>query len=139
MKARGTPPESRGLDAEIDRLYQLPLAEFTGARNELAKQPGKRGAEIKALAKPPVAAWGVNQLYWHRRPEYDALVDAAQELRRAHAAVLAGKAGGTIRSGRHVRYSRNTPLCNLYLEMLDRMGCRPERFGDSTGRLAQLT
>jgi hypothetical protein len=53
--------------------------------------------------------------------------------------LLAGKAGGTLRSGRHVRYARNTPLCNLYREMLDRMGVRQDRFGDSTGRLAQLT
>jgi len=53
--------------------------------------------------------------------------------------LLAGKAGGSLRSGRHVRYTRNTPLCNLYLEMLDRMGVRQDRFGDSTGRLAQLT
>lgn len=53
--------------------------------------------------------------------------------------LLAGKAGGSVRAGRHIRYARNTPLCNLYLEMLDRMGCRPERFGDSTGRLTQLT
>jgi len=53
--------------------------------------------------------------------------------------LLAGKAGGSLRSGRHVRYARNTPLCNLFLEMLDRMGVRQERFGDSTGRLAQLT
>ncbi len=53
--------------------------------------------------------------------------------------LLAGKAGGTLTSGRHIRYPRNTPLCNLYLELLERMGCRAERFGDSTGRLPQLT
>lgn len=53
--------------------------------------------------------------------------------------LLAGKGGGTLTGGRHVRYSRNTPLCNLYLELLDRMGCSTERFGDSTGRLAGLT
>jgi hypothetical protein len=53
--------------------------------------------------------------------------------------LLAGRAGGTLTSGRHVRYPRNTPLCNLFLEMLDRMGCTSERFGDSTGRLPLLT
>jgi hypothetical protein len=53
--------------------------------------------------------------------------------------LLAGKGGGTLSTGRHVRYARNTPLCNLYLEMLDRMGVQAERFGDSTGRLQQLT
>jgi hypothetical protein len=52
--------------------------------------------------------------------------------------VLAGKAGGLLTTGRHVRYARNTPIANLYLEMLDRMGVREQSFGDSTGRLANL-
>jgi DNA repair exonuclease SbcCD ATPase subunit len=80
------------LDAEIDNLYQLPLDEFTAARNALAKDAGPQAAaEIRALQKPPVAAWAVNQLYWKRRPVYDALIDASSELRQAHAAVLSGK------------------------------------------------
>jgi hypothetical protein len=53
--------------------------------------------------------------------------------------LLLGKGGGTLDTGRHVRYSRNTPLCNLFLNMLDRMGVEERRFGDSTGRLAHLT
>jgi hypothetical protein len=52
--------------------------------------------------------------------------------------LLMGKGGGTLRPGRHVRYRRETPLTNLYLSMLDRMGVNVPRFGDSTGRLAQL-
>lgn len=52
--------------------------------------------------------------------------------------LLVGKAGGSITTGRHVRYSRNTPITNLYLEMLDRMGVHEQRFGDSTGRLPGL-
>lgn len=52
--------------------------------------------------------------------------------------VLVGKGGGTLRCNRHLRYPRNTPLCNLYVELLDRMGCPGERFGDSTGRLNNL-
>jgi len=115
------PPESRGLEAEIDRLYQLPLAEFTSARNELAKQSGKRGAEIKALAKPPVAAWAVNQLYWHRRPEYDALIDAAQQLRRAHAAVLGGKAAD-VRAAGKAHEERVTAALDSVLEILNEAG-----------------
>jgi hypothetical protein len=46
--------------------------------------------------------------------------------------VLAGKAGGTIRSGRHVNCPDPTPLCNLYVSMLDRMGVHVDAFGDST-------
>lgn len=53
--------------------------------------------------------------------------------------LLVGKGGNTITTGRHVRYSRNTPLCNLFLSMLDRVGVEVPRFGDSTGRLSRLT
>jgi len=52
--------------------------------------------------------------------------------------VLAGKGGGTISTGRHIRYARETPLCNLFLEMMDRMGVVVDSFGDSTGRLRNL-
>lgn len=49
--------------------------------------------------------------------------------------LLAGNGGGTIESGRHIKYAPNTPLMNLYLSLFDRMGAPTERFGDSTGRL----
>lgn len=52
--------------------------------------------------------------------------------------ILAGGGGGTIRPGRHLVVDR-VPMCNLYLSMLDRMGVKEERMGDSTGRLVQLT
>ena len=80
-----------GNDDEIDRLYQLPLAEFTPARNELAKRLGPAGATIKTLEKPSAPAWLVNQLFWRRRRTFDALVKAAENLRVAHRARMAGK------------------------------------------------
>ncbi|HEX4145028.1 MAG TPA: DUF1552 domain-containing protein [Pirellulales bacterium] len=49
--------------------------------------------------------------------------------------VLAGAGAGTIRTGRHVLYKRETPLTNLYLAMLDRLGAPTDRFGDSDGKL----
>jgi hypothetical protein len=52
--------------------------------------------------------------------------------------LLAGKAGGSIAPGRHLQYEKNTPLCNLYVSMLERMGAKVDRFGDSTGPLANL-
>lgn len=51
--------------------------------------------------------------------------------------ILAGGGGGTISPGRHLEVDR-VPMCNLYLSMLDRMGVKEERMGDSTGRLTQL-
>ena len=66
-----------GLDSEIARLYQLPLADFTSARNALAKQAGARAPEVRALQKPPVAAWAINQLFWQTAMTYDRLIGAA--------------------------------------------------------------
>ncbi|MGQ0733970.1 MAG: hypothetical protein ACT4QD_09975 [Acidobacteriota bacterium] len=77
--------------SEVDRLYQLPLEEFTAARNELAKRGGRTDPAIRGLEKPTVAAWAVNHLYWHDRLVYDRLVTAAERVRLAHHARLAGK------------------------------------------------
>ena len=52
--------------------------------------------------------------------------------------LLAGKGGGTIKSGRHIKYPTNTPLNNLYLSLLDRIGAPIESLGDSKGRLGKL-
>ena len=52
--------------------------------------------------------------------------------------LVAGKGGGTIKGGRHVVYSKNTPLNNLYLSMLDRMGAPTPTLGDSKGLLPKL-
>jgi hypothetical protein len=49
--------------------------------------------------------------------------------------VIAGRAGGKLASGQHIAYSPNTPLSNLYVSMLDAMGCPVESFADSTERL----
>jgi len=93
---------SRTLDAEIDRLYQLPLDGFTQARNALAKQAGGEGAtRVRSLPKPPIAAWAVNQLYWKKRDLWDSLIAAADNARRQHRAVLAGR-GGDVRAGNKV-------------------------------------
>jgi hypothetical protein len=52
--------------------------------------------------------------------------------------LLAGGGNGTVKPGRHVRYPRETPLTNLYLSLLDRLGAPVDAFGDSTGRLGEL-
>jgi len=52
--------------------------------------------------------------------------------------ILAGRGNGGITPGRHVRYHDGTPLCNLYLSMLERMTVKVDRFGDSTEPLKDL-
>ncbi len=51
---------------------------------------------------------------------------------------LAGRAKGTLKPGRRLRFAKETPLCNLYLSMLERMGIQEKSFGDSTGTLPGL-
>ena len=82
---------SRTLETEIDRLYQLPVEEFTPARNALAKSSAGDAARIRALHKPPIAAWAVNQLYWQHGDVWNELIAAAENARKAHRAVLAGR------------------------------------------------
>jgi len=52
--------------------------------------------------------------------------------------LLAGRGKGTIRPGRRLRAEKKTPLCNLYVSLLDRMGIKVSSFGDSTGALQGL-
>lgn len=52
--------------------------------------------------------------------------------------LFAGRGGGAIQQGRHVKYSNGTPLTNLYLSMLDRLGAKVDKLGDSSGRLTNL-
>jgi hypothetical protein len=68
---------------EVDALYALPPAEFTAARNELAKRTGD--AELRKLKRPSQAAAVVNRLAWHRRADVERLVEAGRKLRTAQA------------------------------------------------------
>ena len=52
--------------------------------------------------------------------------------------LLAGKAGGKISSGKHLKFSNGTPMSNLFLSMSDKLGIPLENIGDSTGKLNQL-
>jgi hypothetical protein len=52
--------------------------------------------------------------------------------------LLGGKGGGRLKTGQHIASPANTPLCNLYVSMLDCMGVPVPRFGDSTEPLRGL-
>jgi hypothetical protein len=49
--------------------------------------------------------------------------------------LLAGRGGGFVSPGRHIIYQRETPVTNLFMTMLHRVGVDPDHVGDSTGRL----
>ena len=83
-------------------LYALPLAEFTNARNALAKELKAKGQVQEAeatrqLKRPVVTAWVVNQLA-HRSPEkIEALLNAASTLETAHRKALSGFGPGALK------------------------------------------
>jgi hypothetical protein len=53
--------------------------------------------------------------------------------------VLAGRGAGTVKPGRHIKYAERTPMTNLFLTMLDKIGMQPEKIGDSTGKVEHLS
>jgi hypothetical protein len=83
------------LETDIDGLYGVPLDEFIAARDELAKRLNKEGdreagARVKALRKPTVGAWALNQAVRRRRKETAALLATAERLQDAQDALLSG-------------------------------------------------
>lgn len=53
--------------------------------------------------------------------------------------VLCGHGGGKIKGGLHHQFRKGTPMSNLFMTMMDNMDVRPERIGDSTGKVEHLT
>jgi len=66
------------------------------------------------------------------------LSDGNRHLHEDLPTLIAGRGAGTIKSGRRIVFRRETPMCNLFLAMMDRMGVQMEHFGDSTGTLNGL-
>jgi len=52
--------------------------------------------------------------------------------------IVAGGAAGNMQGGRHVRYKEPTPLANLHLTLLDKVGVRLDDFADSNGKMDEL-
>jgi hypothetical protein len=52
--------------------------------------------------------------------------------------IVAGGAAGNMRGGRHIQYAEATPLANLHLTLLDKVGVRLDTFADSDGKLDEL-
>ena len=80
------------VESSIDDLYKGPLSEFVPARTNLAKTlTGPEAQRVKALKKPTLVPWAVNQVYWHARPVYDRLAKSGAALRSAQVAALSGR------------------------------------------------
>jgi len=66
------------------------------------------------------------------------LADGNRHTHEALPVLLAGRGGGSLKTGKHLTYPAGTPITNLYLSLLDRMGVRLETIGDSNGQLNHL-
>ena len=109
--------EAMELDAEIDRLYGLPLDEFVRGRDELARRLGREGhrdeaARVKALRKPTVGAWALNQAVRRRRVETDALLATGRRLRAAHEDLMSGGDPAVLRETMEEERSLTTSLAD---------------------------
>ena len=84
------------VEREIDELFDLPLDEFTAARNELAKRLKRDGdaeaaEQVRSLPKPSVAAWAVNRLARSDPETVRSLLNVAARLRSAQERSLKGE------------------------------------------------
>jgi hypothetical protein len=85
----------------VARLYQGDPREFVALRNALARDLVKAGQRdlaerMRSLSRPSTPAWLVNQIYWHERQEYDALLAAGAAAREAQQARLQGVRGSAL-------------------------------------------
>jgi hypothetical protein len=53
--------------------------------------------------------------------------------------LLVGGGAGQVKGGRHLKFAEDTPVSNLWLTLIDKMGLPVERFGDSTGKINLLS
>lgn len=114
------------LDTDLDALFTLPLSEFTGERNALAARLKKSGrgdeaVRVKAMAKPPVSAWAVNQLYWNHRQTFDQLLASGE---RVHKTQASGKLA-EMREALNARREALKDLSELASSLLEDAGHNP--------------
>src|SRR5919199_5973505 len=91
------------VDQELDALFGLPLEEFTPARNALASRLKSAGqveaaADVRALRKPSVPVWTVNQLARREREAVERLIKAGRELRTAQEQAFGGGSAAAVRA-----------------------------------------
>jgi hypothetical protein len=115
------------LEREIDRLYALPLDEFTSERNELArrlKNDGDKDAaeQVATLAKPSIPVWTINQLARQDKSAMRALLDAATKLRKAQERALGGGDSDALRAAQAQERDALRDLTRKAGEILEEAG-----------------
>jgi len=107
--------------AKIDLFYSQQFAYF------VEKLKSVKDADGSTLLQNSQIVWG------------SGLADPDRHRHTELPIIVAGQAGGTIKTGVHTQLGQDTPMSNLFLSMLDRVGLKEDRFGDSTDRLSILS
>lgn len=114
-------------DKHIERLYSVPPEEFVERRNELARSLRKDGDrqaadEVKALRKPTVPAWTVNQLARRERMRLRGLLTAGERLRKAHEDLLGGGSPEALQQARDDERKAIAELAGAAEALLEQAG-----------------
>lgn len=112
-------PEKLAKIAKIDQFYLTQLAYFLQKMKD-TKEGGKSLLDSSMI----VYGGGISDGNSH---DHDRLP-----------VILAGRGNGKLNPGTHIQTAEKTPMTNLYLAMLERMGVKAERLGDSTGVLSNI-
>jgi hypothetical protein len=117
------------IDDDIDGLFKVPLTEFISARQTLAARLKKEGRSqeanlVKALVKPSITAWTVNQLYWEHREPFEQLMATGERIRQSQATGRGGK-GGNLRTVFDERREVLSQLSDLATTLLRDAGHNP--------------
>jgi hypothetical protein len=127
-KLEGNKEVSELADAQAgDELFGLPPEEFVAARDELARRLRREGdaeaaKRVKALRRPPLSAWAVNQLARVRGADLRELLAAGARLRAAHQAALAGEGAAELRAAAKAERETVAALVQAALELLREAG-----------------
>lgn len=104
--------------AKIDRFYMEQFAYFLGRLKDTKEASGRSLLDNSMI----VYCSGLSDANHHSHDNLPVIV--------------AGHGGGTLGAGKHLSVSQPLPMTNLYMSLLDRMGVKADRVGDSTGLLA---
>src|SRR3954447_12150679 len=132
-------------EGELDRLYGVPLNEFTAARDELVKDlraqgDRERAQEVKTLRKPTAAVWLVNQLARERQLDVQRLLKAGESLTKSQADAAAGRSSRFPEARRDEHHALEQ-LAKAARELADRSGVGSAALAKATEtlRAASLT
>jgi len=114
-------PDNLAKLAKIDLFYSQQFAYF------IDQLKSKKDADGKSLLYNSQVVWG------------SGLADPDRHRHNELPVIVAGQGGGTIKTGLHTDLGEDTPMSNLFLDMLHRTGIKEERFGDSTRQLSVLS